>query len=166
MEIEHHTAFISAGSNLGDKLENCKKGIAALRKSGGSIIKDLSRFYKTEPVDYKDQAWFVNAVVKIKTTLEPFELLRELKSIQRDAGSTSDPIRFGPRLLDLDIVMYDDCVINSSELTIPHPRMHKRRFVLKPICDIDPKMMHPVLKKEMRYLLDSLGDNEQRIVQL
>ena len=74
-------------------------------------------------------------------------------------------IRFGPRVLDLDIILYDDWVTNSSELIVPHPRMHKRRFVLRPICDIDPTIVHPVFKKEMQALLDVLDENEQRIVE-
>ncbi|MDH3358819.1 MAG: 2-amino-4-hydroxy-6-hydroxymethyldihydropteridine diphosphokinase, partial [Desulfobacteraceae bacterium] len=82
-----------------------------------------------------------------------------------DAGRIDDPVRFGPRILDLDILLFDDVVTNSSGLIIPHPRMHKRRFVLTPICDIDPAIVHPVLKKEMQDLLAILDDNEQRIVE-
>jgi len=162
--MKYHTAYISVGSNLGNKLENCKNGIAALTGFGGCIIRDRSRFYKTEPVDYKDQDWFVNAVVKIETVHDPFELLKQILLIQHNAGRNHDAIRFGPRILDLDIILYDDRVINSSRLIIPHPRMHKRRFVLKPLCDIGIKIIHPVLKKNMHYLLDSLNDNEQRII--
>ncbi len=161
--MKNHTAYISAGSNIGNKLENCEMGIVALTRSGVSFIRDQSLFYKTEPVDYKDQDWFVNVVVKIETALDPFGLLNELKTIQREAGRLNDDIRFGPRILDLDIIMYDDTVINSSELVIPHPRMHKRRFVLKPICDIAPNVVHPVLKKNMQYLLNNLDDGEQGV---
>lgn len=160
-----HTAYIGAGSNIGDKLLNCKNGIAALTRDNKTVLKDRSKFYKTEPVHYKDQDWFVNWVVKIETTLDPFELLNELKSIERDTGRVYNPIRFGPRTLDLDIILYDDLVKNSADLIIPHPRMYKRRFVLRPICDIDPKIVHPVLKKDMQYLLDILDENEQRIIE-
>ena len=160
-----HTAYIGTGSNIGNKLLNCKSGIQALTRVNKVVVKDWSRFYKTEPVDYKDQDWFVNFVVKIETTLDPFQLINELKSIESDAGRTYDSIRFGPRILDLDILLYDDLVTNSSGLVIPHPRMHKRRFVLRPICDIDPKTVHPVLQKDMQYLLDRLGENEQRIIE-
>ena len=160
-----HTVYIGAGSNIGNKLVNCKNGIIALSRNQNTQIKEWSRFYKTEPVDYEDQDWFVNVVVKIETTLDPFHLLKILKSIERDIGRIDDPVRFGPRILDLDILLFDDFVTNSSGLIIPHPRMHKRRFVLKPICDIDPAIVHPVLKKEMRYLLSVLDDNEQRIIE-
>ncbi len=154
--MEKHTAYISIGSNIGDKLLNCQKGISALTKSGRSVIIGQSNFYKTEPVDYTDQDWFVNSAVKIETTLDPFQLLYELKIIEKRAGRTEDPIRYGPRILDLDIIFYDNIVINSSELIIPHPKMHKRRFVLKSICDIDSKLVHPVLKMDMHYLLENL----------
>lgn len=159
-----HTAYISAGSNMGDKLLNCKMGISALAESGAAVIKAWSHFYKTSPVDYKDQDWFVNAVVKIETALDPSKLLEEMVSIQAKAGRRFDMVRFGPRILDLDIILYDNAVVNSPGLTIPHPRMHKRRFVLEPLCDIDPAVVHPVLKKNLKYLLDSLVDDEQKTV--
>ncbi|OEU67212.1 MAG: 2-amino-4-hydroxy-6-hydroxymethyldihydropteridine diphosphokinase [Desulfobacterales bacterium PC51MH44] len=163
--MENHTAYIGAGSNIGNKFLNCQNGIDALIKSGKAVLKDQSRFYKTEPVDYNDQDWFVNFVVKIETTLDPLQLLNKLKSIERDAGRLNDPIKFGPRILDLDIIFFDDLVTNSSGMIIPHPRMHKRRFVLRPMCDIDPKIVHPVLEKDVQYLLDMLNENEQRVVE-
>lgn len=144
---------------------NCKNGISALTTTRNVDEKAWSRFYKTEPVDFKNQDWFVNVVVQVETTLAPFELLKRLKSIEREAGRVDNAIRFGPRVLDLDIILYDDLVTNSSELVVPHPRMHKRRFVLRPICDIDPTIVHPVFKKEMQALLDVLDENDQRIVE-
>ena len=163
--MEKHTAYISIGSNIGDKLLNCQKGIAALTKSGRSFITGQSDYYKTEPVDYTDQDWFVNSAVKIETALDPFQLFCELKAIEKETGRTEGRIKYGPRILDLDIIFYDDIVINSSKLIIPHPDMHKRRFVLKPICDIDSKLVHPVLKMDMQYLLNNLDDKHQRVVQ-
>ncbi|MBL7180756.1 MAG: 2-amino-4-hydroxy-6-hydroxymethyldihydropteridine diphosphokinase [Desulfobacterales bacterium] len=167
--MEMHTAFIGVGSNLGNKRLNCRNGIDALTKSGTAVLKDQSRFYKTEPVDYEDQDWFVNAVVKIETPLDPFELLKTLKSIELRAGRIRNPIRFGPRILDLDIIFYDDLVIKTSQFEIPHPRMHKRHFVLKPICDIDPTVVHSVFKKDVRHLLDDLvdhlGEDGQKVVE-
>ena len=163
--MEKHTAYISVGSNIGDNLLNCQKGISALTESDKSIIIEQSNFYKTEPVDNTDQDWFVNAVVKIKTVLDPFQLLYELKTIEKNAGRTENQIRYGPRILDLDIIFYDDIIINSSKLIIPHHRMHKRRFILKSVCDIDPKLVHPVLKMNMQYLLDNIDDKEQGVVQ-
>ena len=161
--MKGHIAFIAVGSNIGNKLENCKKGVDALIRSDLVTLKVQSPCYKTDPVDYLDQDWFINYVIKIETSLDAFELLNRLKSIQQNAGRIRDAIRFGPRILDLDIILFDDAVINSENLTIPHPRMHKRRFVLKPVCDIDPEIIHPVLKKNMKYLLDSLHNKEQGI---
>jgi 2-amino-4-hydroxy-6-hydroxymethyldihydropteridine diphosphokinase len=164
--VERHTAYISVGSNIGDKLLNCKQGVKALADSGHVSIAAWSNFYKTSPVDYKDQDWFINAVVKIETGLTPSDLLKEMISIQHKAGRIKDKVRFGPRILDLDIILYDDLVINLPDLTIPHPRLHNRLFVLKPLCDIDSSIIHPVFKKDMKYLLKNLNDNEQMIFKL
>lgn len=150
---------------MGDRLQNCRKGIAALAESGESKILAQSRIYMTEPIDYEDQNWFVNMVIKLETELDPFQLMDQIEYIQRAAGRLKDPIRFGPRVLDLDIILYDDCVINSEHLVVPHPRMHKRRFVLKPICDIDPAVIHPILKQEMQILLKRLDPDKQKVIE-
>jgi 2-amino-4-hydroxy-6-hydroxymethyldihydropteridine diphosphokinase len=126
---------------------------------------DQSLVYQTEPVDYKDQDWFVNYVVKIETTLDPIALLDTLKLIEQDAGRTRDAVRFGPRLLDLDIILYDAMVVDTLKLVVPHPRMHKRRFVLKPICDIDPDIIHPVFHRTMQSLLEDLAAKDQRVTE-
>lgn len=160
-----HIAYISVGSNMGNRLQNCRQGITALTRSGESRILAQSRFYMTEPVDYKDQDWFINMVAKLETTHDPFELLDNIKSVQRDAGRKRDVIRFGPRVLDLDIIFFDDLVLESDRLVVPHPRMHHRRFVLKPICDIDPTIIHPVLKKDMQSLLEGLGEDTQKVIE-
>jgi 2-amino-4-hydroxy-6-hydroxymethyldihydropteridine diphosphokinase len=158
-----HIAYISVGSNMGDKLENCQRGIKALTETGTSRVLAQSRIYTTEPVDYEDQDWFINTMVKLETSHDPYELLDQIESIQSAAGRVNDPIRFGPRILDMDIILYDDRIIDSERLVVPHPRMHKRRFVLEPICDIDPSIIHPVLKKEMQFLLKHLGDDTQKV---
>jgi 2-amino-4-hydroxy-6-hydroxymethyldihydropteridine diphosphokinase len=155
--------YLSVGSNLGDRLKNCRDGIAALTEAGDIELGKQSAFYKTEPVNYRDQDWFVNCAVRIYTGVDPFNLLKRLKRIETDTGRQEKTIRFGPRILDLDIIFYDDRVIHSPELTIPHPRMHKRHFVLKPICDIDPHIVHPVLKEGLVELLTRLDTKNQRI---
>jgi len=158
------TAYLSVGSNLGDKLDNCLQGIHALTAAGESEIQACSRFYRTSPVDYTDQAWFVNAAVEIGTSLGPTDLLKQLIAIQRKMGREADAVRFGPRILDLDILLYDDCIIHTQTLEIPHPRMHKRLFVLQPICDINPTIIHPVMGKSAADLLASLEDDGQQII--
>jgi 2-amino-4-hydroxy-6-hydroxymethyldihydropteridine diphosphokinase len=155
--------FISVGSNIGNRLRNCKNGISALAALARVERMQVSPFYQTEPVDYTDQHWFANAAVRVYTDIEPFVLLRRLKDIQCDAGQKEKRVRFGPRILDLDIVLYADRVLHSEALTIPHPRMHKRHFVLRPICDIDPQVIHPVFKKTVGELLTHLNTEHQRL---
>ncbi len=161
-----HPVFISIGSNIGNKLQNCRTGIAAITQPGRAVLRAQSRFYKTEPVNFRDQDWFVNAVIQIETCDPPEVLFSQLKYIEKKAGRLETPVRFGPRILDLDILLYNDQVIDTAELTVPHPRMHQRRFVLQPMCDIAPGWVHPVLKKDMQTLLEGLGINEQGIIQL
>ncbi len=163
--MEDHIAYICVGSNLGDKLENCRKGIDELIRDKACRLIVQSPVYKTEPVDYEDQDWFVNYVVKITTTFDPLELLDNLKSIEHHAGRSHDVVRFGPRVLDLDIILYDQRVMDHPRLVIPHPRMHKRRFVLKPVCDIDPHISHPVLGRTVQSLLADLDETGQRITE-
>jgi len=163
--LKPHLAYLSVGANLGHKLENCRQGVAALTRRPDIRLLDQSPIYRTEPVDYRDQDWFVNYAIKIETGLDPLSLLNLLKSIEQEAGRAPHAVRFGPRVLDLDIILYDDLVQHDSRLTIPHPRMHKRRFVLKPICDIDPDITHPVLRRKMRCLLENLDDAQQGLVE-
>ena len=157
-------AYIGIGSNSGKRLENCEFGVSRLFASGRSFLLGRSRIYETEPVGFTDQAWFLNLVVKIETDLEPEELLKELKDIETKAGRDFGRVRFGPRPLDLDILFYDNRVIDSHDLQIPHPRMHKRRFVLMPLCDLKADILHPVLKIKINRLLEELPENEQEVV--
>lgn len=161
-----HSAYISVGSNLGDKLARCEQGIAQVAALPKTFLAARSPFYRTAPVDYLEQDWFVNAAIKVATDLPPLGLLAALQEIQRQAGRTTDEIRYGPRLLDLDILFYEDLVIDLPELILPHPRMHKRRFVLKPLCDIDPKVLHPVLRQPVERLLAELDVTDQDIYPL
>jgi len=161
-----HVAYISVGSNLGDKLENCRRGIAALEASAEVRITGRSRFYKTEPVDVTAQDWFINGAVRIETTLDPFGLLERLQAAQRAAGRPADGLRFGPRVLDLDLLMYDQLVLEDPRLSLPHPRMHRRRFVLQPLCDIDACLVHPLIGKDMQGLLSELDEHGQQVIEL
>jgi 2-amino-4-hydroxy-6-hydroxymethyldihydropteridine diphosphokinase len=156
-------AFISIGSNMGDRLRNCCEGLKALCADGAVQLAACSPFYETAPVDYLDQDWFLNAAAKIHTPLAPLDLLAKMQSVQATAGRKRGGIRFGPRLLDLDLILYESQVMRTPELTIPHERMHKRRFVLQPICDIDPMVLHPVLGQTVRTLLNQLPENEQAL---
>lgn len=154
-----HTAYIALGSNMGDRLAHCRQGIMGLEASGDSIVTGRSRLYKTDPLEYKDQDWFLNAVVRIATRLKPLDLLAELNAIEKQAGrDRTRGVRFGPRTLDVDIIFYDDLIMDAPALTLPHPRMHQRRFVLEPICDIDPDAIHPILQMSAAGLRDRLED--------
>ena len=161
--MQEQTVFISVGSNLGDPLDNCRKGIEALCDGNTVVLEACSPFYTTEPVDYLEQDWFVNAAIKIETRLSPADLLAAMQAVQRDFGRKQTSVRFGPRVLDLDIIFYGNTVVTSPDLTIPHPRAHKRRFVLQPICDIDPTIVHPVLGIDVKILLNQLVEEGQQI---
>jgi 2-amino-4-hydroxy-6-hydroxymethyldihydropteridine diphosphokinase len=162
--MKQHSVFIAVGSNMGNKRLNCQKGINSITDSGHAILKHESGFYKTSPTDYKEQDWFINAAIQIDTLLTPYQLLALLEAIQLKIGRVHESVRFGPRILDLDIILYNDLVLDSEKLVIPHPRMHKRRFVLKPICDIAPHIIHPVLKVSMQELLNRIDDQDQKIL--
>ncbi len=156
-------AYISVGSNLGDKTANCRRGIEALERSGACQVLARSRLYRTAPVDYADQDWFVNGVVKVATELEAADLLRAMLTAEQEAGRVRGAVRFGPRVLDLDLIFYGDRVIEGPGIRIPHPRMHKRRFVLQPMCDIDKTFLHPLLKRTVQGLLEDLDPGEQPV---
>lgn len=163
--METHVAFISVGSNLGDPLENCRRAVERLAAEEGIRVTGRSRIYRTKPVGYAAQAWFVNQVVRAATELEPEALLDRLQALEQELGKTAPPVRYGPRVIDLDILLFDRRVSAGPRLVLPHPRMHTRRFVLKPLCDIDPDIVHPVLGHDMRSLLAELGPGGQEVVE-
>ena len=162
--LETVYVYISLGSNLGDKKENLLSAIRHLKEHDQIEIIDISPFYKTEPVDYLDQDWFVNAVLKAETLLEPEELLNVLKKTEGKLKQGKKSIRFGPRIIDLDIIYYGEMIVSTKELVIPHPRMHERCFVLQPLCDIETEIVHPVLKLKPDELLTKLNNKENQEV--
>ncbi len=161
--MNQHHVYLSVGSNLGDPLQNCCRALELLCADDSVELISRSPFYKTEPVDFRDQNWFVNAALLIQTPLAPLELLDKTQAVQDRLGRKDGGIRFGPRIIDLDIILYDDLVMDSPRLVIPHPRMHKRRFVLQPICDIDPIVIHPVLERNVQDLLNQVVTDGQDI---
>ncbi len=146
--------YIGIGSNLGNREDNCKKAIGLLLENGITVTR-LSSLIETEPWGVTDQQKFVNAAVETHTDMGPEELLAALKKIESDMGRLASA-RWGPRLVDLDILFYDDMVIKTDDLEIPHRYIKERGFVLKPLAEIAPEKMHPVLKKTVRELLEEL----------
>ena len=130
-----NTAFLGIGSNIGNRRRNIKKAVLVLKKSTAIKVKEISKIYQTNPKGGPPQRRFLNGAIKIDTILTPVKLLKILKKIEKDVGRKKS-VRFGPRVIDLDILLYADKKINRKDLKIPHPRMNKRKFVLKPLKEI------------------------------
>ena len=154
--------LIALGSNLnselyGSPLKNCLNGVKILRKN--FFVKKVSKFYKTEPIPKSDQPWYVNGVVEIKTTLHPFDILKKLFFIENYYKRVTKK-KNEPRVIDLDLISYNNFVSKKKSLMLPHPRMHKRMFVIKPICDLNPKWKHPIFKENALNLLKKLANQK------
>ncbi len=162
VEIERgwHTAYIALGANLGDKEANLRLGVEALRATKGCQVLAVSDFLVTEPYGGVEQDDFLNGAMKIRTLLTPHELLERLHEIEREA-KRERVVRWGPRTLDLDILLYDDLILDEEELHIPHIEMYKRDFVLKPLCQIAPYVRHPVYNRTAAELLAALEAGAQ-----
>ena len=148
--------YVALGSNIGARLQNLRSATAKLSQKSVSVRR-TSSIYETEPVDYLDQPWFLNAVVEAHTQLQPLQLLHVLRSIEHGMGSEK-LLPKGPRLLDLDILLYGQQTINTPELQIPHSRMHLRRFVLVPLVEIAPELRHPTWNRTASQLLTACPD--------
>ncbi|MBU1488007.1 2-amino-4-hydroxy-6-hydroxymethyldihydropteridine diphosphokinase [bacterium] len=163
-------AYICLGSNLGDREENLKKAVELVGKVSLIRVSKASSLYETEPVGKKDQGCFLNQVIEVETALTPLELLGYLQEVEaklgrerKDLSSTSIGERWGPRTVDLDILLYGDIQIDQADLRIPHPEMHRRAFVLIPLAEIAPEARHPELNKSIEeLLLESPDESEVR----
>jgi len=148
------TAYLGLGSNLGDREANIRAALEFLKRKNITVLA-VAPIYETEPVGFTEQPWFLNTAARVETNLSPQDLFRTLKEIEQEMGRTV-VIPQGPRLIDLDLLLYDNLVINSPDLVIPHPRFHERAFVLRPLADIAPGVVHPRLKLRVKELLQRL----------
>ncbi len=148
--------YLSLGSNVGARAKNLQNAIAALADAGVEVSR-ISSIYETEPVDLRKQPWFLNCVVEAQTNLPPLELLQALRAIEAHMGSKK-LVPKGPRLIDMDILLYGNETIDTPGLQVPHPRMHLRRFVLAPLAEIAPRARHPVLGLTAAEMLASSPD--------
>lgn len=155
-----YNIFVGIGSNLGIPTENCEKAIRLLNTSSKIEITDRSSLYESEPVGKITQNWFINATVAIKTSLDPEKLLGEFLKIENDLGRKRRE-KWGPRIIDLDMLIYENYVVNSTALTLPHPEMTKRRFVLLPLSEFAGDYLHPIENKTIYDLLKELPETPQ-----
>jgi 2-amino-4-hydroxy-6-hydroxymethyldihydropteridine diphosphokinase len=155
-----HTAYLSLGSNIGDREANLRDVVTRLSALGEIIA--VSSLYETAPMEVEDQPWFLNAAVELRTDLAPADLLREILAIEKLMGRVRSQPK-GPRLIDIDIVLYDDSVITALGLTIPHPAMQDRLFVLQPLAEIAPDLTHPVSHRKIAALRESLASAGQAV---
>ena len=144
-----HIVYLALGTNLGDRSTNLRAAFKAMSPEIKVIVE--SKVYETPPWGYEDQPAFLNMAVKGETVLKPESLLKRLKQLEVQLGREQS-FRWGPRLIDIDILFYDDLILESESLTIPHPRLHERAFVLVPLADIAPDFVHPVLKETIKEL--------------
>jgi 2-amino-4-hydroxy-6-hydroxymethyldihydropteridine diphosphokinase len=152
--------YIALGTNLGQRLENLQNAAAAL--SPAVVILMRSHVYETPPWGFLDQPHFLNQVVQVETNLQPIDLLGYLKSLERQMGREKS-IKYGPRLIDLDILFYNDLILDTPRLTIPHPRIAERGFVLIPLADLDPNLRHPISGFTVGEMLDNIDSTDIRL---
>jgi 2-amino-4-hydroxy-6-hydroxymethyldihydropteridine diphosphokinase len=156
-EVRGIIAFIGIGSNLRDPAVQCLDAFRRIGAIPESRLLRRSSLYRTEPVGLQDQDWFTNAVAEIRTGLPPRKLFEALKEIESKMGRTDGP-RWGPRVIDLDLLLYGQGVFAEEDLVIPHPELHRRRFVLEPLCELASYVIHPAFGVSVRGLLDRLTD--------
>jgi len=155
-------AYLCVGSNIGDRVGYLQQANILLKDTAGINVLASSSIYETEPVEIKDQEWFINAVLEIETTVDASSLLQECLRIEKQLGrDRSSEKRWGPRTLDLDILFYGKEILSSESLQIPHPRMHERAFTLVPMLELNPDFEHPIIKKTIFEIHDELTDPEE-----
>ena len=155
--MPHITAYIGIGSNLGTPGKNCANAIEKISRTKDIKIISKSSFYQTEPIGGVQQGWFVNSAIEIETDLSPENLLSVLLNLELAMGRIRKE-KWGPRLIDLDLLFYGNLVLENKSLTLPHPEIQNRKFVLVPMCEIAENLIHPTLKKTIKTLLQESSD--------
>ena len=157
--------YIGIGSNLGDRQGNCLRAVERMDRITGCRITGCSDWFLTKPVGVEGQEWYVNGVASLATDISPQDLLKRLLAIEEDMGRVRRE-RWGPRNIDLDILLFGREIIQELNLTIPHPRMHLRRFVLEPITQLAPDLVNPALGLSMKELLEQLPEDDQIVTRM
>jgi 2-amino-4-hydroxy-6-hydroxymethyldihydropteridine diphosphokinase len=156
----NNIAFIGIGSNVGDRRQACMNAVQAFESwERGSLTKESS-FYESEPWGYEAQEWFINCVIKIATSEDAFGLLAFMQDVEQKLGKQKE-FRWGPRTIDLDLLFFNQSIIDAPNLKVPHPHLHERRFVLEALAEIEPAWMHPALNQPVSHLLQNVQDTKK-----
>lgn len=155
-----NVVFLGLGTNLGNRQKNLNDAIAEIREQIGKVV-TISSVYETEPWGFKSESQFFNIVIKVETRLNPSTVLEAILRIELFLGRVRGENQYSSRIIDIDILFYEDQVIDSSDLKVPHPKLQERKFVLVPLCEIEPEMVHPVLKKTMVLLFKECEDKSE-----
>jgi len=159
------TSYIGIGSNMGDRRRNCLEAVDRVDRAGACNIISISSLYITEPVGVTGQEWFVNCAACLETRLSPADLMGMLLDIEAEMGRVRK-YKWGPRVIDLDILIFGQDVVNEKDLTIPHPMMHQRRFVMAPMAELAPDLIHPILGRTMTELYRDIPKGDQTVKRL
>jgi len=152
--------FLGLGTNMGDRAENLSKAVQCIEIDIGSVLK-TSSIFETEPWGFHSEEQFLNMVVKVETELTPSELMEKILSIEALLGRKRKEKQYVSRIIDIDILLYEDQIIDAENLKIPHPLLHERKFVLEPLCEIEADLVHPVLGKTIKDMLEICQDNSK-----
>ncbi len=157
---EVNTVFIGIGSNIGEREGNCLHALDLCNNGDSVRVIAVSSLYETEPWGHEDQQWFVNCAARLETSLGLDGTLSFLQNVEAMIGKKKQET-WGPRAIDLDVLFFNDAVVGNASITVPHPFLHQRRFVLEPLAEIAPDWIHPVLKQQIRHLLQQVDDDKK-----
>jgi 2-amino-4-hydroxy-6-hydroxymethyldihydropteridine diphosphokinase len=155
-----NVVFLGLGTNLGDRSKNLSDAVSGINEQIGEVVK-ISSVYETEPWGFKAESQFLNIVIKVETRLNPSAVLEAILRFELSSGRVRGENQYSSRIIDIDILFFEDMVIDLIDLKVPHPKLHERKFVLVPLCEIAPELVHPVLKKTVAALLEECEDGSE-----